>query len=197
MGDPRRSLSLAVATLIIVPAAARAQSVTVFGGSADARLCSETAQMAAKREGLESGSRGDLKPCNRALERGDLDSRDLAAIYINRGILYKSLERYEEALADYGRAKELKADFPEIYLNQGNVFFRSGDLDRAVEEYSRALELDISVAHVVRVNRGMAHEKLGDLDRAEADYRRAIELAPEWPLARRKLDQLLSRRYPS
>lgn len=167
-----------------------AQAMTVFGANNDARECYRAALVSA-RTSIPDGEA--LKRCDRALGYGQLKLKNLAATYINRGVLRVKLGYYKEALDDYQRAENLQPDLAETHVNRGNVFYLTSSFDDAVAEYSRALELDIDPAPIAHVNRGMSYEKLGDISKAEADYRRAVELAPQWSVAQTKLESLLAR----
>jgi len=132
----------------------------------------------------------DLESCNYALDSVRLSLHDTAATYLNRGIIYVALERYEDAKHDYERARKMMPDAGEIYVNRGNIFFMSQVFDEAVAEYSHALELKLSKKHVAYYNRGMAYERLGDYDRAREDYIKAQELSPQWNFPKAKLEKL-------
>ena len=167
-----------------------AQAITVIGGGADARNCSMAAQYAAKAGRV---SRDDLDTCSRAMDYGKLKRGDLAATYVNRGIIATALSRYQDAFADYRQAMKVNPKLPEAYIGRGNIYFLAGKYDQAIEDYGRALDLHISRDHIAYFNRGLAYEKVGDAARAEADYRRALELQPDWQLPKDKLERLLAR----
>ncbi len=183
---------IAVALLLVggVSPDVSAQAMTVFGANNDARACYRAALVSARTSIPDSEA---LKRCDRALGHGQLKLKNLAATYINRGVLRVKLGHYKEALDDYQRAENLQPDLAETHVNRGNVFYLTSSFDDAVAEYSRALELDIDPAQIAHVNRGMSYEKLGDISKAEADYRRAVELAPQWSVAQTKLESLLAR----
>ncbi len=181
------SLSLGI-VLACCSAIAHAQSVTVLHGSDDARACSHEASLASAQPRFSAFSETS---CTRALAYPELYSRrDLAALHINRGILFAAQENYQAAFADYRTAFELKPDLPEIYVNLGNLYFLGEDLDRAIEFYDRSLELGIRRAHVVHLNKGIVLENKGRLAEAEHNYRLALEISPEWRLASERLARL-------
>ena len=64
-------------------------------------------------------------------------------------------------------------------------------ISSAIAEYNKALDLGLRQDYVAHLNRGMAYEKLGKFYEAEADYRQAIALAPEWNMAKSKLERVL------
>lgn len=174
--------------LLTSPFSAGAQSVTILGDSADARECYFSAGIAIQ---MQSTSRAEIETCSNALDLQVLRVRDRAATYVNRGILYAANEQYLEAVKDYERAMKLYPKFGAIYVNRGNLFFLGESYDSAIMEYTKALNLDLRQDYVAYLNRGMAYEKLGKLADAESDYRLAIELAPEWSVAKSKLERVL------
>ena len=97
---------------------------------------------------------------------------------------------YDEAVACYRRALELKPDYAEAHNNLGNALKDQGKLDEAVACYRRALELkpDYAEAHN---NLGNALKEQGKLDEAVACYRRALELKPDYAEAHNNLGDAL------
>jgi len=184
------NLPFMVITLVLMtgPITAAAQSVTILGDSDDARECYFSAGIAIQ---MQSTSSAEIETCSRALSIGNLRLRDKAATFVNRGILYAANEQYQKAIKDYESAMKLYPEFGAIYVNRGNLFFLGQSYDSAIMEYTKALDLDLSQDHVAYLNRGMAYEKLGKLSNAESDYRLAIELAPEWSVAKSKLERVL------
>jgi tetratricopeptide (TPR) repeat protein len=89
------------------------------------------------------------------------------------------LKRYEEALADWNRALELKPDDPEILNNRGVTYHDLGRYDEALADYNRALELRPDDPETL-CNRGAAYNRLDRYDDALADLNRAIILKPRY-----------------
>lgn len=181
---------LALISLISVPIAASSQSMTVIGGGQSARNCYMAATIAAQ---MHSTSMEEINECTYALQNTSMNSRNRVATFINRGIIYVAMEKYDKAIKDYDRAFKLNPDIAEIHVNRGNMFFMGEVYDQAIAEYSEAIELEFSKEHVAHYNRGLTYEKIGELDKAEADYRRALELLPEWHYAQSKLERILDK----
>ncbi|MEQ1764623.1 MAG: TonB family protein, partial [Pyrinomonadaceae bacterium] len=81
----------------------------------------------------------------------------------------------DSALADYGKALEIKADDPTLYVSRGKALFTKKSFDQSVKDYDRAIELAPKTA-VAFLNRGASHEKLGDVKKALSDYKSAADL---------------------
>jgi len=164
-----------------------AQSMMVLGGGSYARDCFNAAGLATM---VNSASSRDVEPCTMAIQHGQLNLRDMAATRVNRGIVFAAMEDYKKAAADYQMALKVAPELPEIYVNIGNLYFLSKRFDLAIEHYSSALERNLARSQVALVNRGMAYEYLGDLSQAENDYLASLEAAPEFRLAKNKLDRV-------
>ncbi len=183
--------SAVLATGLLLPLRADAQAVMIYGRNPDARRCFESARTAVAFGGTSPSA---LTSCRKALEGGDLKSKDRAATHVNRGILSMALSDYEKALQDFDAAMDLHPGYGAIYVNRGNVFFIRDAYDDAIAEYTRALEAEMIEYQVAYLNRGMVHETLGHWEAAEADYRRALALDPNWGLAISKLARVLGKR---
>lgn len=177
-------------------APAHAQSVTILHGSQDAQSCSMEARLASRRQPVGSTySTYSPSSCSRALSTPNVYSlRDLAALYMNRGIIYVSQEEYQTAFADYKKAFEIAPNLPETYVNLGNLYFLGENFGKAIEFYDRSLELGINQDHIVYLNRGMANEKSGNPDLAENDFNQALVAMPGWQPAQEKLDRLIAKK---
>lgn len=185
------TVSLAALVLSYSPLlSAEGEAVTILSGGNEAQSCYHAAQAAS--EGMFS-SREDLKTCNLAVDDTLLTRRDRAGTFVNRAIVETSLNRYQDAFADYHRAIDTMPELPEPYVGRGNIYFLAGKLDKAIDDYTRAMDLKLTRMHIAYLNRGMAYEKQGRLDVAEADYRKALELLPDWELAKEKLGRVLAK----
>jgi len=60
--------------------------------------------------------------------------------YINRGLDYVMLERYDEALVDYNRALEF-GDIPFAYSGRGDAYYGLKIYDLAIADYEKAISL--------------------------------------------------------
>lgn len=179
-----------IASLILAPLfvnGANAQSITVLSGGGEARACSFAAEMSTTHLNT---TRGDLDPCNRALEEVNLSRRDRAATFVNRGIVLTALEEYQKALNDYNESLKLMPELPQAWNGKGNLYYLADRYDDAIAAYERALELNLPERHVAYYNLGITFEKMGDKATAERNYNTALELVPEWELPKTRLERL-------
>ncbi|MCX7595198.1 MAG: tetratricopeptide repeat protein, partial [Fischerella sp.] len=61
--------------------------------------------------------------------------------YINRGITYRRLGYYEQALADYQQAISIDSDNADAYYALGLTYAQLGNKQAAVESYRKAANL--------------------------------------------------------
>ena len=71
---------------------------------------------------------------------------NVAAAYLNRGVIYKSLGRYVEALTDYDTAIRIDPNYVEAYFNRGIAYGDLGQHVDALADYDAAIRLDPSDA---------------------------------------------------
>lgn len=166
------------------------EHLVVVGGGTYGTECYEASSVALQ---FGFGDREGIQSCTRALEYGDMNENFRIAILVNRGIIYAAMGEFQRASADYQRAENMNDEVPEIYVNRGNLWFSTARYGDAIEAYSRALELGMHDSQVGYLNRAFALERLGNFEEALADYQRALEIAPEWNLARQKI-QILQQR---
>jgi tetratricopeptide (TPR) repeat protein len=104
-----------------------------------------------------------------------------APAYAMRALAKLSLERWDEAIADYSRAIELKPEAAFVgYVQRSYAKYLKGDFDGAIADASRAIQQrpDFGRAYSYR---GMARQAKEDLDGAIDDYSKAI--AESWKQA--------------
>lgn len=78
-----------------------------------------------------------LKAANKGLEKFPDD----VALVGTRGMLFRALDKRDEAFADLSRCVELDPNNASANLNLGNYFGSFGEVDKALEYWNRAIEL--------------------------------------------------------
>ena len=58
--------------------------------------------------------------------------------YYYRGCAKTNAQKYEEAIADFEKAVELKPDYADAYFNLGRIYYIMHDEDKACENYQLA-----------------------------------------------------------
>ncbi len=139
---------------------------------------------------------------------------ELADIHNELGLAYCRLERFEEGIAEYRAALQLKEAKPSTARNAGVAKIRTNlanalaitanhlsesasrvpeeamrRYDEAVRQYEEALELDPHQPAIHR-NLGMLLAQLGRYDEAIAHLRATLQMVPNEPLARETLDAI-------
>jgi len=166
--------------VMLIPAQGFSQAMMVFGGGEKAQECYMNAEIAARN--LPGLSMNLLEPCDYTLEYTNLDLRDRAATFANRGIVHAALKDYEAAMSDYDTAIAIRPSAPEFYLNRGNSFFMIRDYESALDDYEVSLELGIKQLHFLHYNMGMVLERMGNDKAAENQCLQALEFDSSWDM---------------
>ncbi|RJR35569.1 MAG: tetratricopeptide repeat protein [Deltaproteobacteria bacterium] len=112
----------------------------------------------------------------RVLTASDNDYR--AEAYLQWGHLLFLREGYEEAIAAYQQALELKPGEAEIYYALGAATYHQGQASEAIGYFSQCLE--VAPGHIGSLlGAGLAWERQGDPEAARQDYQKVIELDPQ------------------
>lgn len=97
--------------------------------------------------------------------------------YNLRGALFLSLNRLDEALADFNQSLRLNAENVGALNNRGTIYTRKGEIALARTDFDTALQLDPQNP-IAWFNRGNLSVKDGKLTDALADYDQSIRLKP-------------------
>ena len=104
--------------------------------------------------------------------------------YTARAVIYKNLNEYQKAIADYKVSVTLPHTVPEVmkafgttensmiagdYFMCGMIYKKIKDYANAIEMYTKAIELDPDHSLYWHL-RGQCYEALGEKDKAKADY---------------------------
>lgn len=119
-----------------------------------------------------------IAACARLADNRGLGRRNRAIALGNRGAALKQLGRYDEAIADLGRAIDLDAGNPQYYCQRGDVRLRTGANNEATADYTMAIGQSPRLLWAYH-GRGQAYLALGDGEKALADFNEAVRLKPE------------------
>jgi tetratricopeptide (TPR) repeat protein len=140
-------------------------------------LCAKSAARAA--DGLMAASDA-IATCNEAIVSGVVDRDDMAATFVNRGVLLMTMQRPAEAKQDFDRALEVNPDTAEALVNRGAILLAQGKAGEAVADLDRGIALGPERPERAYYQRAMARETLKDIKGAYADYKMADSLRPGW-----------------
>jgi tetratricopeptide (TPR) repeat protein len=88
------------------------------------------------------------------------------------------LERYQEAIASYDKALQLKPDLYQAWYNRGVALGNLGHYEEAINSYDKALQFKPD-CHEAWNNRGVALDVLERTEEAIASYDKALQIQPE------------------
>ncbi|MDB9389879.1 serine protease [Microcystis aeruginosa] len=100
-----------------------------------------------------------------------------AAWYVNRGILYQDLQKYDLALADWNKAIEINPNYALAYNNRGGLYHNQQKYDLALSDINKAIEINRNLAEAY-YNRGLLYYDQQKYELALADYSKAIDINP-------------------
>jgi tetratricopeptide (TPR) repeat protein len=100
-------------------------------------------------------------------------------LYLQRGLTYLELEKYEEALTDLNKAYELdKANKPAILVCRGRALSGLGKYERALSDLDTAISEDPKFV-LAYISRADTYLSKGEDDKALDDLNRALALDPK------------------
>lgn len=109
------------------------------------------------------------------------DNKEKAAIYYLRGLCEKDLNRYTDAISDFGYALDYSYSLPGyVYWNRASCYYKSGKYKESDDDYGKAIDRisdtkDLSSLHKAR---GDCQAALWDYEKANTLYTRAINYDP-------------------
>ena len=134
---------------------------------------------------IAAGQRGDYTEAIRLLTQGlaapGLTSEEQARLLLYRGFADDETGEYDRAIADYGKALQLKPDTPQLYYRRGIAWRETGDYAKALADFNTAVaaakrgEPDWPFIHG---DRGIVRFALGQYGEAARDFARVVKLDP-------------------
>ena len=121
-----------------------------------------------------------IADCSHAIDTEDLPTRDKAGTYVNRGVLYMTLDDYASAKRDFEAAVALDPDLGEALVNLGGVKIAERHFAEGIADIDRGLALGPEEPEKAYFNRALADEAMDNVKAAYFDYSKAAELKPTW-----------------
>jgi tetratricopeptide (TPR) repeat protein len=150
---------------------------TLLSGTSGAKACMAAARLAADRHLVDTPA---LLDCDRAIERDTLNGHDLAATYVNRGIIRICAGNYPVAERDFDEAIRIMPELAGAHMNRGAVLIALNRPQEAVEALDRSIALGTPEPERAYFDRALAREKLNDIKGAYYDLKQAAALNPAW-----------------
>ena len=108
-----------------------------------------------------------------------LDPVQASKLLHKKGLIHAMGKEYEQVIASYDRALEIKPDYPDAWYNRGVALGNLGRFEEAIASYDRALEIKPDYPDAW-YGRGVALDDLGRFEQAIASYDRALEIKPDY-----------------
>lgn len=114
----------------------------------------------------------------KAIDSKEESGRTLANMYYLRGGLYGQAAKFDEAVADYGKAIEQMPDHAAAFHDRAVVYAQQKNFPAALDDLARAQFL-LPNSPLPHFNRGRVYEIMGKRNEAIQEYRSARALAPK------------------
>ncbi|BBM87458.1 protein kinase domain-containing protein [Candidatus Uabimicrobium amorphum] len=111
--------------------------------------------------------------------------------YNSRGMVYRKLKRYKEAIADYNTAINITPRFV-YFFNRGVTYEVLGKSEKAIQDYTNAINVNPNY-FMGYASRALAYEKQQKYSFAIRDYERALRLKIPKGLGRKTKQQVYQR----
>jgi tetratricopeptide (TPR) repeat protein len=124
-----------------------------------------------------AASEQDVEAAIAALQKVVADRPDHALAHYNLALLFKRVDRVDEAVAAAERAVAIDPR-PEAHLALGTLYVQRGDVERALRAFDGATRANPRLADAW-VQKGIVLKARGDLAGAAAALRRAVAVRPD------------------
>ena len=123
-----------------------------------------------------------LQACTGLINSPGGSAEDRSLAFLQRGSMYRRLEKYDQALADFDQALRYNPNSASAHTGRGNALRHLGRFDESVAAHSEAIRLEPNNA-MAYSNRGNAFDDKKDYEHAIADFDAAIKLDPRYATA--------------
>lgn len=126
---------------------------------------------------------GDIKEAYKILDNAIATFPSSAELFLARGLLNNSREKYSKALDDFNKALKINEHLNSfsVYYNRGIAFSNLQEYDSALDDFNKAAEIEPNNANAF-YSRGLANYQLGNYDTAVKDFVRSDQLNPNNPV---------------
>ncbi len=107
-----------------------------------------------------------------------IKSPNLARPVTNRGWAFKTVGKWEKALADYTKALQINPEYITALNDRGVAYAHFNQWGNAITDYSKAIKLNPKFTNAY-ANRCAAFGSIGQFDNALNDITKAIDLSPD------------------
>jgi tetratricopeptide (TPR) repeat protein len=127
---------------------------------------------------------GDYEKGETYLKKALKENKERAEYYIGYGMILNHLERYEEAIDQFEKARQdvdnsiADANNKQVYYGEAVSYYHLGEYDKGLELCDKALEYTepSSLDSRIYCSRGVLLEALGDVESAMESYQKVISL---------------------
>lgn len=99
--------------------------------------------------------------------------------YFYRGQAYRRLEKFNDALADFDKAVEIKPDLAPAHFEAGMAYYAQEKYKQAIAAYDKAVKIAPDNAEYV-YSRCVSKSWAGDNAGARTDCQKAVKLKPDY-----------------
>ena len=111
-------------------------------------------------------------------KKNSLENNDISDFYYLRGLIYKKMEKWDEAINSFDKAIELRKNFPECIYEKGVVYFEKTDYKRSMDFLDEALKLDPQ-NHFAYFKKGHCLLVINNFKEALNNFESAISINPK------------------
>ena len=163
-------------------ALARGWSAMVAQAGRDADAVAVAGLGTSLQDALSADEGGEIRFLDEILRERRLSTAVRANTYRERGRQHRLARNYEQALADFNRAIDLKPQYSDALSGRGETYRFMERYEEALTDFNRAIDLDPEDAWVI-ISRGETYRSMDRYEEALTDFNRAIDLDPEWAWA--------------